>query len=97
MNASFAELRLPAFLQPLWVQALTGLALLLLLVLVLHLVARRWVLAAVRAVVQRSRASWDEVLFEHRVPHRLSYVIPLVGLQMGLPLVPGLPREGWPD
>ena len=83
--------RLPSFLQPLWVQTLTALVLLALVVLVLHLVARRWVLAAVRAIVVRSRVRWDETVFEHRVPHRLSLVIPLVALQLGIPLVPGLP------
>ena len=93
MTELFQPSRLPAALQPLWVQTLVGLGVLAVVVLVLHLVARRWVLAAVRAVVVRSPMKWDEALFEHRVPQRLSLVIPLVALQVGLPLVPGLPVQ----
>ncbi|HEX6632028.1 MAG TPA: mechanosensitive ion channel domain-containing protein [Gemmatimonadaceae bacterium] len=72
-------------------QTLTGLALLALLLLLLHVVARRWVLAAVRLVVERSPIRWDETLFEYHVPHRLSRLIPLLALQVGLGWVPGLP------
>ena len=83
--------RLPAFLQPSWMQTLIGLALLGLLVFLLHVVARRYVLLAVRALVRRSPVEWDGTLYDHRVPHRLSLVIPLLALQVGLSLVPGLP------
>lgn len=93
MNESLAQLRLPGFYQPLWVQTLVGLGLLALMVLALHFVARRYVLAIVRKLVERSPMHWDEVLFHHRVPHRLSMVIPLLGLRLGIALVPGLPTS----
>ena len=72
-------------------QTLIGLVLLGLLVFLLHVVARRYVLAAVRALVKRSPVRWDGTLYEHRVPHRLSLLIPLLALQLGLGWVPGLP------
>lgn len=91
MNELFQPSRLPAFLQPPWVQAVVGLILLAGCALLLHLVARHWVLGAVRAVVRRSRPQWDETLFDHRAPHRLALVVPLLALEAGLLLVPGLP------
>jgi miniconductance mechanosensitive channel len=72
------------------VQSGIALVALLVMVLLLHFVARRYVLKAVHFIVHRSGVDWDRVLFEHRVPHRLSLVIPLIALQVGLPLVPGL-------
>jgi miniconductance mechanosensitive channel len=79
-----------AFLTMPWVETSLALGLLLTVVLLLHLVARRYVLLAVHAVVHRSRVDWDRVLFEHRLPHRLSLLIPLLALQAGLPLVSGV-------
>jgi miniconductance mechanosensitive channel len=81
---------LPAFLTLPWIETLFHVAGLLAIVLLLHFVARRYVLIAVHALVHRSPIDWDRVLFEHRVPHRLSLLIPLLALQVGLPLVPGL-------
>jgi miniconductance mechanosensitive channel len=73
-----------------WLETSFSLLLLLTLVLMLHFVARRYVLLAVNAIVHRSPVDWDQVIFEHRVPHRLSLVIPLIAFQLGLAWVPGL-------
>jgi miniconductance mechanosensitive channel len=81
---------LPPALQTPFVETLTAIVLLATFVLLLHLVARRYVLMAVRFIVHRSPMDWDRVLFEHRVPHRVSLVIPLTALQAGLAWVPGL-------
>jgi miniconductance mechanosensitive channel len=81
---------LPAALQTPLVESFIGLTLLFSLVAVLHFVARHWVLKAVRVLVHRSPVQWDQVLFEHRVPHRLSLVIPVIALQVGLGYVPGV-------
>jgi len=91
MNSIPESLSLQTVIQPLWLQALVGLALLAGAAVVLHFVARRYAVAAVRMVVERSRAGWDGVFFEHEVPHRLALLVPLIALQAGLPLVPGLP------
>jgi miniconductance mechanosensitive channel len=74
-----------------WVETTAMLIGLLLVVLILHFVARRYVLLGVHALVHRTAVDWDRVLFEQRLPHRLSLIIPLIALQAGLPLVPGLP------
>ncbi|HEX2211726.1 MAG TPA: mechanosensitive ion channel family protein [Longimicrobium sp.] len=81
---------LPVFLHAPRAQAAVGLALLALVALALHLVARRGVIRAVHVLVSRTRADWDQVIYEHRVPHRASLVIPLVAAQVMLEWVPGL-------
>lgn len=75
------------------VQALLGVAVLALVALLLHRVARRYLLKLVHVVVRRSRIDWDQILFEHRVPHRASLVIPLLAVRTGLPWVPALPPD----
>jgi miniconductance mechanosensitive channel len=89
-TVAMTDWTLPALSAHPWIETTLYLVGLLVLVLLLHFVARRYVLMAVHAVVHRSRIDWDRVLFVHRVPHRLSLLIPLTALQAGLPLVPGL-------
>jgi miniconductance mechanosensitive channel len=79
-------------LEPLWLQTLLATGTLLAATLLIHLVGRRWVLAGVHALVHRSPVEWDRVLFENRVPHRLSLLVPLLVLQVGLTWVPGVPQ-----
>ncbi len=85
-----SDLPLVPFLDVPWVRTTLGLVALLAAVLLLHVVGRRLVLAGLRALVERSRVHWDEILFEHRVPQRLSLVVPLIALQLGIVLVPGM-------
>src|SRR5688572_10771550 len=91
MNQLLERISIPTFLEPVWVQTLIGMSVLALVVLVLHVVARRYLLAAVHVLVKRSPGDWDEVLFEHRVPHRASGVISLFALRIGVEWIPGLP------
>lgn len=72
------------------VHATLGLGALAVISLLLHLVARPNVLKLVQLAVRRTRMEWDEVVFESRVPHRLSLLIPLLAFQIGLAWVPGL-------
>jgi len=65
-------------------------ALVLLVIWLLHVVGRRTLLRAVHALIRRSPVDWDDVLFAHRVPERLSLVIPLAAAQAGLLVVPHL-------
>ncbi|HSJ25971.1 MAG TPA: mechanosensitive ion channel domain-containing protein [Longimicrobiales bacterium] len=81
---------LPEALQTPLVESAIGLTLLFTLVLLLHVVARRYVIRALHVLVHRSPIQWDQVLYEHRVPHRLSLVIPVIALQVGLNYVPGV-------
>jgi miniconductance mechanosensitive channel len=73
-----------------WVETLVAVLLLAAVVLALHFIVRRYVLLAIHFIVRRTRVDWDGVIFEHRVPHRVSLVIPLLAFRAGLPLVPGL-------
>jgi miniconductance mechanosensitive channel len=61
--------------------------------LLLHLVGRRYLLLLLGHLVQRSRIDWDNILFEQKVMHRASLIVPLLVLQVGLDWVPGLAPE----
>lgn len=76
-----------------WARAALGLVLLALVALLLYVAARRYFLSLLRRVVYRSRIAWDQALYEHRVLHRASAIVPLLVLQVGLDWVPGLPDE----
>ena len=84
-----AELPIPTY-----AQALLGLGVVVLVALVIHLVARPLVLRITKAIVDRTPMQWDGVIFESRVPHRLSLFVPLGVLRVGLEVVPGL-SQGW--
>jgi miniconductance mechanosensitive channel len=85
---------LPAAMQAPWIQAAVGLSLLALVSGTLHFVARRYFLYLVGVLVRRTRVAWDQVLFETRVPHRVSTVVPLLVVQAGIEWVPHLPPDG---
>ena len=82
------SITVPEYLDHPWIIAPAGLLLLLAVALLLHSLIRRYLISLVQKVVRRSRVRWDEVLFEARVPHRASALVPLLVLQIGLPLVP---------
>jgi miniconductance mechanosensitive channel len=71
-------------------RAILGLFALGAVALLLHLVARPYVLRLGQYLVKRSPMQWDEILFESRVPHRLSLLIPVIVLNVGIGWVPGL-------
>jgi len=73
-----------------WTGTLAGLALLFALAGTLYLITRRFVLGFVRALTKRTRAEWDEIVFDRRVLLRASALVPLVVLQAGLRFVPGI-------
>lgn len=81
---------LPHFVLAPWARTAAGLAALGLASLLLHVLGRRYALALMHRVVRRTRADWDETVFEHRVPHRATLVVPLLVFQVGLEWVPGL-------
>ena len=73
--------------------ATLGLTILAVVALAMHLVARPFVLRMTRQLVQRTRTDLDGVFYDARVPHRLSLIIPLIALQIGIDWVPALPPE----
>jgi len=74
-----------------WAATAMGLLVLAVACWLLYLIARRWLLALVHVLVKRTRAEWDQVLFAHRVPHRLILLVPLLVLEIGIGWVPLLP------
>lgn len=89
------EIPLPS--DPPWLDTLIVAAAWLVLVWAVAVVGRRLLLRMVGALIRRSPVSWDDLLVEHRVPHRLSLVLPILVARAGLPVVPGVPAgvEGW--
>jgi len=67
-----------------------GSLILLLVAILADLVAKRLLLAAIRAVATRTRTDWDDALVEHKVFGRLAQIIPAIIVYSGVDLVPGL-------
>ncbi len=67
-----------------------GSLILLLVAILADLVAKRLLLAAIRAVATRTRSDWDDALVEHKVFGRLAQIIPAIIVSAGVELVPGL-------
>ena len=61
---------------------------------IIHLIAKRILVRAVRAFARRSRFSWDDALVAHNVFGRLAQVVPALIVFVGVPFVPGLPEGG---
>lgn len=83
----------PALAERPWLTATAGMILLLTLAWVLYAITRRYLIALVRRIVNRTRAEWDGVFFDARVPHRAALLVPLLTVHLGMRWVPGLP--GW--
>jgi miniconductance mechanosensitive channel len=81
---------MPEWLQYGPAQTWTALGIVAAVALFLHLVGRRYLLLLLDHVVRRSRVAWDQILYEQKVMHRASLLIPLVVIQVGLDWVPGL-------
>lgn len=84
---------LPLPTDPPWLPTLTIAGLWLLLVWLVAVVGRRLLLRIVQGLVRRSPVSWDDLIVAHRVPHRLSMVLPILTARAGLPVVPGVAAE----
>ncbi|MEX2526141.1 MAG: mechanosensitive ion channel family protein [Gemmatimonadota bacterium] len=81
----------------LWVEANpvwgTGLALALLLILgeAVHRVVRLYLLRVLEKLARKSPTPWDQTFFDHQVPQRLAFGVPLFIWYAGIPLIPGVP------
>ena len=60
--------------------------------IIVDLIAKRVVVAAVRAIARRSELTWDDALVSHKVFDRLVQVVPALIMYIGVPFVPGLPE-----
>ena len=60
--------------------------------IIVDLIAKRVVVAAVRAIARRSEVTWDDALVSHKVFDRLVQVVPALIMYIGVPFVPGLPE-----
>jgi miniconductance mechanosensitive channel len=59
---------------------------------IIDLIAKRLLVATVRAFAFRSRRTWDDALVDHNVFGRLSQVVPALIVFVGVSFVPGLPE-----
>ena len=60
---------------------------------IIDLIAKRLLVASVRAFANRSSSTWDDALVAHNVFGRLVQVLPALIVFVGVALVPGLPEE----
>jgi miniconductance mechanosensitive channel len=59
-------------------------------------ITRRFILRAVRSLVGRSKAKWDDALVEHKVFHRLAHLAPALVFYAAGPLIfPAEDQEGY--
>lgn len=63
------------------------------LAMIAHFIARPIILWIVKSLVKRSRTAWDNVIIEHRTIHRLMPIIPLIVINRGIAVVPGLSED----
>jgi len=70
-----------------------SLAALLVAAIVAHLIAKRILVTAVRALVTRTRATWDDALVENKVFARLAQVVPALVVYAGIGFIPSIPDD----
>ena len=70
----------------------TGVLALLAGAIIIDLIAKRLLVATVRAFAKRSSSTWDDALVTHNVFGRLVHVVPALIVFVGVPFVPGLPE-----
>ncbi len=61
--------------------------------LLLHLLTQRLILRAIEVLLRRTASNWDDLLFEHGVFRRLAWLIPVMLIHTGTPLIPLLSPE----
>ncbi|MGI9342278.1 MAG: mechanosensitive ion channel family protein [Gammaproteobacteria bacterium] len=70
-----------------------GLAALLVIAIIADLIAQRVLLVAVRAVIARTRVTWDDALVGNKVFARLAQVVPALIVYVGVGFVPSIPDD----
>jgi len=70
---------------------IAGLVALLVFAVVADLIAKRVLVAAVRALVTRSQATWDDALVRNKVFARLAKVVPALIVYVGIGFIPDIP------
>jgi len=75
------------------VQTAAGVVALLIIAIIADLLARRVMLVGVRAVVARSRVSWDDALVSNNVFGRLAQVLPALVVYAGVGFIPDIPED----
>ncbi|QYJ78958.1 mechanosensitive ion channel family protein [Shewanella acanthi] len=59
----------------------------ILLALIAYFIVRRGVIRAVNVVIQRSKATWDDVFMRYRVLEKLAMLVPAIVLKLLVPIV----------
>jgi len=56
------------------------------LAMISYLIVRRGVVHTMNIVIQRSKASWDDIFMRHKVLEKFSYIVPIFVLDLLLPI-----------
>jgi miniconductance mechanosensitive channel len=73
-----------------WMPMLTGLLALLVAAWLIGMATRRVLLRMARTITRRTAWKWDDALFKHGVFKWLAWMVPVVIVQFGVGLVPGI-------
>ena len=84
----FAPSWMPGWVTTPTMQVVVTISLVILAALVVHLIARPLLLRLIRHISVRSPIQWDDVVYDHRVWHRLLNLVPLVVIRVGLEWAP---------
>ncbi|HET7562218.1 MAG TPA: mechanosensitive ion channel family protein [Rhodanobacteraceae bacterium] len=76
-----------------WVHTLLGCVALLLLAWLCSWLARHVLVRVARSISTRTRWRWDDAMIQRGVALRLAQVVPMLVIQWGIPLVPGVPAK----
>lgn len=73
-----------------WLVPASGLLLLVLVAWLVDIVVKKRLIALAKVLAGKTRATWDDVVIEHRVIERLTRIIPAAAVYFGAPLIPDL-------
>jgi miniconductance mechanosensitive channel len=81
------------FLPEQWMRTTFSVLLLLIAMWLIQVITRAFLRYVVHVAVQRTDTDLDDLLFEHKVPHRAAQILPLTAAQLALPLLSGVSAE----
>lgn len=79
---------LPEPLQGELTEAVLGLVLLLSASTIIHIIIRIWIIRLLQKLDEKTSSEWYNALLMHKLPQRALFIIPLVVLYYGIPLIP---------
>lgn len=84
---------LPEFIQGDLTEAITGLVLLLSFSTIIHIIIRLWIIRLLKKLDEKTSSEWYAAILAHKLPQRALFIIPLLVLYYGFPLIPEIHKD----